>query len=93
MQEERSAITTETQSLLPLQGNVLEPKEDAVIRIGIENINGLKPALDAQEKRKKILHFLDKWELDVYAVLEARVQWGFAKRGNKLGYFFEPESM
>ena len=91
--EERSAIATEMQSLIPFQGDVLAPKEDGVIRIGLENINKLKPSLDAQEKRKKILHFLDKWELDVYALLEARVQWGLAKRGNKLGNFFEPENM
>ena len=64
-----------------------------MIRIGLGNRIGLKPAINAQEKRKKILHFLEKWELDVYAVLEARVQWGLAKRGNTLGNFFEPENM
>ena len=58
MQEERSEIATETQSLLPWQGNVLSPKEDRMIRIGIENINGLKPVTEAQESRKKMQHFL-----------------------------------
>ena len=34
-QQERSAIMTEMQSLLPLQGKVLVPKEDRVICIGV----------------------------------------------------------
>ena len=66
-------------------GDVLKKKKKKNrIRIVFQNINGLMIEDEAIDKRELVREFINKYEIDFYALAEVNVNWSLVPRADNL---------